>query len=46
MLLLHEMGKDVVWLNSKLASTKVNIHDLILVTVTEKENVRVYSEQR
>lgn len=42
MSLLQDMGKDVGWLHSQIASVNTNIHDVMLATV-ENENVQVYS---
>ncbi|WP_036719518.1 DUF421 domain-containing protein [Paenibacillus sp. JCM 10914] len=41
--LLQEIGKDLDWLKIKIAPIHKNIHDVILATVTENENVTVYS---
>lgn len=46
MSLLQEIGKDLVWLNTKIAPTNTNIRDVILATVTENENVLVYSKPK
>lgn len=42
MSLLREIGKDLEWLNIKLVPTNANISDVMLATVTENENVRIY----
>ncbi len=41
---LQEIGKDVDWLQTKIAPAHVNIRDVKLATVTNGSNVRVYSE--
>ncbi len=46
MSLLKEIGKDHIWLKKKIAPTYANIRDVILATVDENENVRVYSNPR
>jgi uncharacterized membrane protein YcaP (DUF421 family) len=43
MLLLEEIGKDPIWLKQKIAPAYTKIRDVILATVDENENVRVYS---
>jgi uncharacterized membrane protein YcaP (DUF421 family) len=46
MSLLKEIGQDLVWLHTKIATTHTNIRDVTLATVTGNENVRVYSESK
>ncbi|GIP31319.1 DUF421 domain-containing protein [Paenibacillus sp. J2TS4] len=41
--LLEEIGKDQMWLKRKVSPTYTNIRDVLLATVDENENVRVYS---
>lgn len=43
MSLLKEIGKDQIWLHTKIAPTHTRIRDVILATVDDNENVRVYS---
>ncbi|MDQ8736615.1 DUF421 domain-containing protein [Paenibacillus sp. LHD-38] len=38
--LLKELGKDLFWLEKKIAPTYANIRDVILATVDDNENVR------
>lgn len=42
--LLKELGKDPNWLKNKIAPTYSEIRDVILATIDDNENVRVYSE--
>lgn len=44
MSLLQDMNKDLDWLHTKIASTHSKLSDVILATVTDDEDVRVYSE--
>lgn len=44
--LLKELGKDLLWLEKKIAPTYANIRDVILATVDDNENVRVYSNPK
>jgi uncharacterized membrane protein YcaP (DUF421 family) len=46
MSLLKEIGKDPLWLENKIAPTYSNIRDVLLATVDENENVRVYSNPK
>jgi uncharacterized membrane protein YcaP (DUF421 family) len=46
MSLLKEIGKDPIWLKKKIAPTYANIRDVLLATVDENENVRVYSNPK
>ncbi|SEB98884.1 Uncharacterized membrane protein YcaP, DUF421 family [Paenibacillus sp. GP183] len=46
MSLLKEIGKDPIWLENKIAPAYPNIRDVILATVDENENVRVYSNPK
>lgn len=41
--LLQEIGKDHIWLKKMIVPTYAEIRDVILATVDENENVRVYS---
>ncbi|KJR48852.1 hypothetical protein UF75_0739 [Desulfosporosinus sp. I2] len=41
--LLREIGKDPIWLKKIIAPTYAEIRDVILATIDENENVRVYS---
>jgi uncharacterized membrane protein YcaP (DUF421 family) len=43
MSLLKEIGKDPIWLKKMIGPTYAEICDVILATVDENENVRVYS---
>jgi uncharacterized membrane protein YcaP (DUF421 family) len=43
MLLLKEIGKDSIWLKKMIGPTYAEISDVILATVDENENVRVYN---
>ncbi|MEF2244401.1 DUF421 domain-containing protein [Paenibacillus sp. IITD108] len=40
---LQELGKDLLWLNTKIEPAKMKIRDVILATVNDNENVKVYS---
>lgn len=42
MSLLQELGEDLDWLKSKIAPTHAHIRNVILATVTENGDVRVY----
>lgn len=42
MSLLHEIGKDLVWLNTKIESTNTAIKEVIVATITEKDKLLVY----
>lgn len=44
MSLLQEIGKDLEWLNAMIAPTHTITRDVKLATVTDNDNVRVYSE--
>lgn len=45
MSLLQEMGKDIEWLNAKIAlSSNGKIRDVILATVNDNEQVQVYAK--
>lgn len=46
MTLLQEMGKDMAWLNNKIARTKTELRDVLLATITNDENVQVYSKKQ
>ncbi|WP_082865592.1 YetF domain-containing protein [Paenibacillus crassostreae] len=41
--LLREFGKDLNWLSTKIGPTYSEIRDVILATIDDNENVRVYS---
>lgn len=43
MSLLKELGKDPTWLKTKIAPAYGNFRDVILATVDDNDNVRVYS---
>lgn len=43
MLLLKEIGRDSIWLKKMIGPTYAEISDVILATVDENENVRVYN---
>ncbi|MNI17346.1 hypothetical protein D3C73_707140 [compost metagenome] len=42
MSLLHEIGEDSAWLHTKIAATNLNIHEVLLATLTEDGNVQVH----
>lgn len=44
MLLLKELGKDLLWLKNKIAPFQVEICNVPLATIDEYENVQIYNK--